>query len=419
MNPTELEFSTEINIVTSTMLLHGDVVNKVSYFCSYSKKRTVLYVTDNVTQTPPIQTIKKLLSAYSVIVVTPDISTPICHPNLVYIQVPERLYNEETLVSLKNIFGLGSWGKTAYDIICLLAQHFNIRKFETLDAIMFKNETDILIQDFDGLGDVLMLTPIVRSYADKGFNVTVVTRFPEVFYNSPYVAEVLDSNDVKPHPDRFGRYYDITFQLSAYEKKFCRQHRIEATAHLCGLTSDELTIQRPEIFLSDEEKDSFKGPLSTKHSLCVSLTSADKRRGYETSKFIPLLWELQRQLPNWNIVIVGERERNMVSLPSSFMDLRGCTTIRELFSVIYNSDSVLCVDSSVLHIAGAFKKPTVLLPSTIPGEWRMYPETVQIKPPVRCYPCYDRKPDCPNNVVGGWCMGQIPLKEIVLKVREL
>lgn len=419
MKPIELGFNVDINITTYTMLLKG-VTDKhgTAYFCTYSKRKVILYVTDNLSDKLPIRTIKNLLIQYAVVVVSPDVSCPMTHPHLVYINMPERLFNDETVVQMNNIEGIGSYGTVGWGVANLLSEKFRVKRFDNVETQLFKNENGILIRDHDGLGDILMLIPTIKTLAVRGFTIDIVTRYPECFQQLPYVDTVWEECKEVPKSTMYGRYYDITFKLSAYENQFCRQHRIGATAVLCGLKPEELVTNRPEIILTEQEIEigkSFIAQGELRKKVALGLTSADSRRGYPKEQINSLVLTLKILLPNTDFFLLGQKERDMDLVDC--IDLRGKTNIRELFACVNACDAVLCIDSSILHIAGALKKPTVLLPSTIPSEWRNYPETVSINPPVKCFPCQDRGKQCPNNITSGWCIGEIDRRIIAKKLK--
>jgi ADP-heptose:LPS heptosyltransferase len=289
----------------------------------------------------------------------------------------------------------------------------------------------LLVYDNDGLGDVLMLTPSLEALYQRGYVVDVATRYPEAFANLPYVRQALSYKDSITDRKQYHRKIEISYKLSQYELAWCRQHRLLATAHLFGLKGEDLLRQRPHIILSEEEKFYVnKFFYNDKKVLCLGLTSADAKREYPREKRQELIDAIAANFPELQIVLVGDTAGDEswviknVGVKKELrytncLDLRGKTTIRELFSVVNRSDYCLSVDSAILHIAGGFTKPTIFLPSSIQADWRKYSETTVIVPSDSCYPCNERNCRCSSKAMSAQCMNKISCEKIVNTLKEI
>lgn len=83
------------------------------------------------------------------------------------------------------------------------------------------------------------------------------------------------------------------------------------------------------------------------------------------------------------VEIASEVRRQM---KHSFINLVGKTTLPELIACIKMAKIVLCLDSCVLHIASAFKKPCIALfgPTDM---WAYSGNSFSVTNPVECQPC--------------------------------
>jgi ADP-heptose:LPS heptosyltransferase len=96
------------------------------------------------------------------------------------------------------------------------------------------------------------------------------------------------------------------------------------------------------------------------------------------------------------------------------------TTLRQYIALLRNSDIIVCMDSSAMHIAGALQKPFVALFGVSPVDER-FPldcKGVYIYKPIHCSPC--DLPYCKNKVFRE-CMKQIEVNEVVnafIKVKD-
>ena len=378
----EIEFNVDVKVQTNIMSVNLTTDSLgIARFVSRSKKEAILYFSDNLCNETTLDNIRRLLSLYSVIVISPDVTHPLCHANLVFIHLPDRLYNIDTFMKVEGFKYTLGYGGVAYDLVRSIERSFGLKKVDNVEGELLKSNNSILIRDFDGLGDILMLIPTLKAYANKGYFVDVSIRYPETMQNLPYINKVFnESEEELPKNAQYARYYDLSFKLSAYEKEICKQHRIKATACLAGLNSEEVAV-RPEIILSAVEIE--KGKTIVKgnpgaYKVALGLFSADSRRGYPKEQLNALMVTLNKYNPHTDFFLLGQRERDM-SLVTGCRDLRGTTSIRDMFAVVNACDAVVCIDSSVLHIAGALSKPTILIPATVPGRWRNYPETEMSK----------------------------------------
>lgn len=289
----------------------------------------------------------------------------------------------------------------------------------------------VFFETMDGLGDVLMLVPSLKVWNKRGYLVEVSSRFPEVFENLDYIHAAFRFGFRPKNLSQYAEYYNLSYRLSNYHESWCRQHRLLATAYLCDVKPEELEDTRPEIILADYEVSWAKQVLpEPEKKVAIALTSADETREFFREKRQELISEIKQVCPDCLLVLVGDKERDgkyqmQQSCPwkkiiyKDCLDIRGKTGIRDMFAVIARCDACVTIDTSILHVAAAFKKPTVFLPSSIQAEWRIYEGMRSVPPPVACYPCNQTNESCFNKTQAGWCLGRIEVEKISEQLKAL
>lgn len=298
---------------------------------------------------------------------------------------------------VKLVKGYGDIGKkkemafsqfTGYQIEVL--NLFNIKQF--LNQINKK----ILIKTLDGIGDLLMTIPIAKTYFKKGYMIDYIVwqGREQVIKNLPYVDKIYNQKD-NINLSSYFKFFDISYKLSNYNNKICKQHRILTTANLCELKKEDLVIQKPEIYLSiDLEKKLKEKFIFSDIVLC--LESNDERRSVSINKrqeFINQIFEITKIKPT----VLGLTKYKY----DNCYNLTGQTTIEEYFGIINLCKTLICTDNSALHIGAACNIKIILLPSTVDAEWRIYNNVKVLKPECNKYPCNEKekcKIECLNNI---------------------
>lgn len=102
--------------------------------------------------------------------------------------------------------------------------------------------------------------------------------------------------------------------------------------------------------------------------------------------------------------------------------LVGETTIGELKAVIEQASLVVANDSAPVHVAAAFRVPTVAVFGPTARKWGFFPlspkSTVVERPDVECRPCHIHgPPKCPRGHFR--CMSEIQVEDVVKAVETL
>ena len=358
---------------------------------------------------------------------------PIIDEHIVYVLTgfewfTHLLFND--LQVFKGVFHNGTEdGKRFADILAnrggihvpLLGYDNKIDSLKNTVSIVPDPISDILIESYDGLGDVLMTLPVAKLLHDQGNKVSFLTRssFSPIFENLDFITQLYNEGSTIP-THLFGRYVTLTHKLSEYSKEYNQQNRIYSTAWFCDVAPKELIINRPIIILTDKEKEWAKEFLSPyKNTVGIGWQAAGFNRGYsgQNTQNLCNLLTLKKYTP----IIISANEYQF----DKAINLGGKLNLRQLFSIVWALDYMVTVDTGILHVAGAFNKPTVGLFGPIPYEWRCstYTNCIPLQPKVECCPCMDgqfveaSKREC--KCKDGFCLDKISPKRITNTLLKL
>lgn len=252
---------------------------------------------------------------------------------------------------------------------------------------MLKNK--IIIESYDGLGDIIMSLPVGKYFYNQGNKVDYIVKSTnkDLFKNLYYINNVYTSNHVVDFSSYDKRFF-IGSKLSQYHLEVCRQHQTDSSFEFCGIKSQTVPDQakKPEIILNADEIEFGKRFIvPNKINVVCSLISNSKFRTYYYYKD---LLKLLSNNSKFNVIFTYDREHY---LDISCTNLSNRLNLRQFLSVIYNADIVLSVDTSAVHIAGSFDVPVFAIFTTLPPEWRTkyYCDIECITPDIDCFPCND------------------------------
>lgn len=305
----------------------------------------------------------------------------------------------------------------------LISNDNDLNQLDNIVQQIDRSEKSILVETFDGLGDVLLSLPAAYTlYHERGYKVNYYTNkaYAPIFENLDFIDNVYYNYDTIKTPS-FVRYISLTHRLSTYSREYNQQNRIYSSAHFFGLTPDELTIKKPIISLTPEEMEyAFDFLLPHKNTVGVCWDAHGFSRSYPSNYTQSLCSTLK--INGFTPVVLSLNEMQF----NDAINLGGKLSLRQLFAIIWALDYVVTVDTGTLHIAGAFDKPTIALMGPIPAKWRCstYKNCYPMEPKISCYPCMDgqfieavnRK--CRNTAEGA-CMRKFKPKKIVDKLIKI
>jgi heptosyltransferase II len=127
------------------------------------------------------------------------------------------------------------------------------------------------------------------------------------------------------------------------------------------------------------------------------------------------------------VVLLGDRyddqvdwiAQNVQALGAKVLNLKGCTSLRELAAVISHLDLLITNDSGPMHLAVALQTPVTALfgPTAAKALFPAGPFRTALQSPVPCSPCYPfgRFPGCPDPL----CMAALPVDRVYQAVIDL
>jgi len=280
-----------------------------------------------------------------------------------------------------------------------------------------------------GLGDLLMMTPGLRALSLRQaspITFAVPAPFLPLFAHNPDVVAV-DIAGPPLDPRSFTRWFDLTrCPASVVESRTAprvRKNRIELFAAGLGVGRRELDRvgRRPRYLVQAAERtwaQDLLAPLrrTRRRLVGVQLHAADSYRDYP---WMPGL--VARLAEELGVVVFHGSKVEGFDGPGLFRCDR--FPLRQSAALLEQCDAFVGPDSSFLHFAAAFDRPSVLVAGPVDGRLRAgdYPrcEVVDARAELGCVPCWRHEhSDCKT---GGSrvsaCMAHLPVERVLARVR--
>lgn len=243
-----------------------------------------------------------------------------------------------------------------------------------------------------GLGDILYAEPTLRLLGEK--HPVIFKTFPKfvsVFDNHPFIESVsIPKQEWAEHIE------DVTFDLNrVYEDKWLAAYRkdknsktpnlmqcvLEKAVEKGLLSESEIPSNpRPQIYLSEEEKDWAKTILDSPNWIIVDVGYKHRRQDFKPNEWNCLFDALR--FVGYQILTVGLGMHVKHLCPD--LELRGKTSLREFFALMDRADFFLGIESGALATAIAFDKPGVWIAGVTPA-YALLPTNSKMKV-VRSHP---------------------------------
>jgi ADP-heptose:LPS heptosyltransferase len=234
-----------------------------------------------------------------------------------------------------------------------------------------KNLNQLIIRDA-GIGDLLLLEPVLRQLKKNGNrDITILTRYPEVYDNNSYIDNVIlsENKDDVSHV-KFDQF-DTIEDLRSYSETAPTRDKKHRTDIYNEKFNIEIEDKEPKIYFNDIELNTkyFKKKKGYKYiglQLDASHTARRYARGKELAEYI-----------------VSQDEKNIVVIFGSYdyvkdikgnsriIDLQGKTQLRECINIMRYMDCLVAVDSGLMHVALSLHVPTVCLFGIITPDFRI------------------------------------------------
>ncbi|MEP7344616.1 MAG: glycosyltransferase family 9 protein [Gemmatimonadaceae bacterium] len=256
------------------------------------------------------------------------------------------------------------------------------------------SDRPLSVARFHGLGNVVQLLPILRSHADQGRSVELITRpewgdvfrhvVPEISFGTEIGASTIDLDELT----RFARP---------------TESRTDEFAGALGISGVEhRPVALPAEWLREWEH--------LEHAILFAPEAAHESRRCPDA----LAMDIGVQLMDEKLVVVGNRSTPAIHCHA---DLRGKTGLQDLLTLVRQAAAVISMDSAMLHIATLLGTPAVGIFSGIDPLMRTHPwqRVLVLVGDVPCRPC-NKKETCNGQY---FCLRRIGAHDVVQGVQQL
>ena len=222
-------------------------------------------------------------------------------------------------------------------------QHINTAK--TADRAEGK-PIKLLIRASGWLGDNVYLTAVIHNLYDTGkIAVNVITKHPQIYLNNPYIDQSINESNAD---------YILQQNYNSKWEQNCK-HIIE---YVTEKLAYNLNIEVPIKYLKPQIYFDLKQPEIQGKYIVIN-------NGYQTSaetkKYFNGYWQqIIDANPDLRFVQVGQKKNHAIPLNNT-IDMIDKTSLEQLINIIYYSECVISPVTGIVHIAGAFNKPCIVL----------------------------------------------------------
>ncbi len=249
--------------------------------------------------------------------------------------------------------------------------------------------SSIIVKRRHGLGNVILLLPVLDYLHDHGVAICLVTReeWVEAF------------RAIRPHFAVVSQTKESVIDLDSMTSEiYPSQHRSDELAGMLGIDEQiaSLIIDRIPPAWSQSFADLRDGII-----FAPEAQHAARCWPVERCRQVKELY------PEEQLVLVGTERAPAIGCD---VDLRGQLSLPELFGVLSVGKLVVSMDSAILHIAAALLKPTVAIFGGVDVRFRIRPDqpVVALQSSMDCCPCNKRE-DCISSYD---CIQAIPAEHV-------
>jgi heptosyltransferase-2 len=288
---------------------------------------------------------------------------------------------------------------TVDEMFNIVARHLGAPAL-TFDTETIAEDIVYLRRDIGGYGDIVCMTSAAADLKKRKPEIRIRPALPKkyhcIFENNPDIDECIDLEETSIVAG--SRIYDLSRVDSVSEvAELGRTGRIETTRPqvylktVDGRADGNIETYVPRLYVTDTEREQvlerFLGDREKKYIL-TALSSAEEYRNWPYESYFKVFSLAEKEREDWRFVVCNP-QRFEEQPPSNVIDASGFS-FRKTIILTSMADCVLTPDTSVLHVAGAFRKPCVALFGPIDSEIRCkyYKETTPIVPKLDCVPCW-------------------------------
>jgi len=271
-----------------------------------------------------------------------------------------------------------------------------------------KHAVDFCLARKSGIGDVLMLVPVVRYLQQHyGLSIALVSQYSRLVSKLGVIA-------YSAIPPKTGGDYPLSFSLEniferdRFDNRFQGRHRV-------NIAFDVLGVPRPAPEEVDWHWDSSWFPqldIEDKRYIVVNVKGSSARNSLSDDN----IWELLKSLDE---VGIPTKVNHPVKFNSSYVKEWAGSPV-ELFSLIAGAECLITTNTSTFWMSHFTKTPTVLVISTpkhkyVPTLHPLYPEgvkTIFAGKYLNCDGCWETGEFCSSEFL---CLSR---KEIISEIVE-
>ena len=258
------------------------------------------------------------------------------------------------------------------------------------------NGKRILVMRPGGIGDIVLLTPILRElnlrWPKSKIDVCAIAEFSQPLIGLPYVNEIIDYPITRSALETYDCWMFLENAVERGEDSKTL-HSVDCYAKVIGLTGDfdkrqEYRITLREAIWAQEAYPRTPGV----RRLAIQTSASGVCRTYPVDLLQKMVGELMTGKEKWEVFLMDKPGsiRLKDAPENSIRVLTDGLTFRQRCAAMATCDCLLAPDSSMTHVAGALGLPCVALYSVFPWQLRTAyaPTTKALTGNGTCAPCH-------------------------------
>lgn len=249
----------------------------------------------------------------------------------------------------------------------------------------------ILVAGGMGMGDAIMLTPVLRAlkvrFPVAEVHVACFAHFRAALFNLPYV----DGFSQWPLPDEDEEQFDgcVFLENFAQHPMARTHHQSDVFADICGV---QLEDKHADYLPTMSERDWAVGSfprIEGRKRLGMQVQASHRCRTYPAEPLRDLMQLMIKA--GWEIYLMGAPNEFACKEVGHLHDLRNAApSFRDSAAFLLTCDAFVGPDSGFLHVAGAMNIPSVGLFGAFPWKLRTayYPSVHALQGLGPCSPCF-------------------------------
>jgi len=295
----------------------------------------------------------------------------------------------------------------------------------------------ILIGRTGGLGDLTLLTPVIREIKRRWPSVKIavasIRELQQSIQNLPFIDELLAYPVTKEKAETYDGWIWLENAIEKNEDA-ATLHSVDCVAKFIGLPLPDDCDKVQAYVVTDKERQwaQWAYPkIAGVRRLCVQVGASARCRTYPQKKLGEVVAKMLEK--GWEVFLLGapgEIKADTAQRPGLRIVSDGAT-FRQRAALVETADCFLGPDSSLVHVAGALSVPAVALYGPFPWQVRTaYNKNTKAltrKEGYSCAPCFyhahlrDQFPrHCPT-AGKGYCgvLDAIPPQQIIDAIEEI